>query len=46
MINLKSEFEIRMIQNKIDHFLMHQQQELFDIQKVQIEMMSDILTQI
>ncbi|MRX67171.1 Uncharacterized membrane protein [Flavobacterium resistens] len=46
MINLKSELEIRMIHDKIDHLIMHQQQELIEIQKVQIEMMNDILSQI
>ena len=46
MINLKSELEIRMIHDKIDHLIMHQQQELIEIQKVQIEMMNDILNQI
>jgi uncharacterized membrane protein len=43
MINLKSELEIRTLQDKIDHFIMDQQQELLEIQKVQIEMMNDIL---
>lgn len=43
MINLKSELEIRTLQEKIDHFIIHQQQELLEIQKVQVEMMSDIL---
>ncbi len=46
MINLKSELEIRMLDDKIDHLVMHQQQELIEIQKVQIEMMNDILNRI
>lgn len=46
MINLKSELEIRTLHEKIDHLMLHQQQELLEIQKVQVEMMSDILTQI
>ncbi len=46
MINLKSELEIRTLHEKIDHFIMDQQQELLQIQKVQIEMMNDILKQI
>ena len=45
MINLKSELEIRMIHDKIDHLIMHQQQELIEIQKVQSELMNDILNQ-
>lgn len=46
MINLKSELEIRMLDEKLDHLIMHQQQELIEIQKVQIEMMNDILDRI
>lgn len=46
MINLKSELEIRLLDDKIDHLIMHQQQELIEIQKVQIEMMNDILEKI
>ena len=46
MINLKSELEIRMLDDKIDHLVMHQQQELIEIQKVQIEMMNDSLNRI
>jgi len=46
MINLKSELEIRMLDEKLDHLIMHQQQELIEIQKVQIEMMNDILKRI
>lgn len=45
MINLKSELEIRTLHEKIDHLIMHQQQELLEFQKIQIEMMSDILNQ-
>lgn len=43
MINLKSELEIRALHEKIDHFIMDQQQELLELQKTQIEMMNDIL---
>jgi len=43
MINLKSELEIRTLHEKIDHFIMDQQQELLELQKDQIEMMNDIL---
>ena len=46
MINLKSELEIRILHEKIDHLIMKQQQELLEIQKVQIDMMNDILTQV
>jgi uncharacterized membrane protein len=43
MINLKSELEIRSLHEKIDHFIMDQQQELMELQKAQIETMKDIL---
>lgn len=43
MINLKSELEIRMLHEKIDHLILHQQHELIEIQQIQVEMMSDIL---
>jgi uncharacterized membrane protein len=46
MVNLKSELEIRMLHEKLDHLMIHQQQELLEIQKVQIEMMSDILKEV
>jgi uncharacterized membrane protein len=46
MINLKSELEIRTLHEKIDHFIMDQQQELLELQKVQIEMMNDIIKRI
>jgi uncharacterized membrane protein len=46
MINLKSELEIRMIHEKLDHLIMHQQQELIEIQKVQVEMMNDIMERV
>lgn len=46
MINLKSELEIRMLHKKLDHLIRHQQEELIEIQKIQIEMMNDILKRI
>jgi len=46
MINLKSELEIRILHEKLDHLIIHQQQELLEIQRVQIEMMDDILESI
>jgi uncharacterized membrane protein len=46
MINLKSELEIRMLHEKIDHLLLHQEQSLVEIQKVQMDMMEDILKKI
>jgi len=43
MINLKSELEIRMLHEKIDHLIMHQQKELLEIQQVQIDLLQKIL---
>jgi uncharacterized membrane protein len=44
MVNLKSELEIRLLHEKIDHLILHQEQSLLEIQRVQIDMMKDILT--
>ena len=46
MVNLKSELEIRMLHEKIDHLIVHQQQELLTIQQVQVEMMEAIMKQL
>lgn len=46
MVNLKSEIEIRILHEKLDHLMMYQQQELIEIQKVQIEMLNDIIRQV
>ena len=35
-----------MLHEKIDHLIIHQQQELLNIQQVQVEMMEDIMKQI
>jgi uncharacterized membrane protein len=45
-VNLKAELEIRMLHEKIDHLILHQQQRLFEIQKIQIEMLSEITKQL
>lgn len=44
MVNLKSELEIRMLHEKIDHLVINQQQEVIEIHRVQIEMLRDILS--
>lgn len=43
MINLKSEVEIRLLHDKIDHLIIHQQQELLEMQKIQLDAMKDML---
>ena len=42
-INLKSELEIREIHEKIDHLIIHYQQDLLEIQKTQIDLLENIL---
>lgn len=46
MINLKSEMEIRILHEKIDHLIMHQQQEMLEIQQIQIDKLNDIIKKI
>jgi uncharacterized membrane protein len=46
MINLKSELEIRTLHEKLDHLIIRQQSDLFEIQQVQIQMLHDILENI
>jgi uncharacterized membrane protein len=46
LVNLKAELEIRTLHEKIDHLIIHQQQELLNIQQVQVEMLEDIMKQI
>lgn len=43
MVNLKSELEIRMLHEKLDHLIINQQQEVFEIHTEQIKLMNDIL---
>lgn len=46
MINLKSELEIRLLHEKIDHLIVNQQERLMEIQQIQIDMMNDILNRL
>jgi uncharacterized membrane protein len=46
MINLKSELEIRILHEKIDHFIMDQHRELLESQVTQMDMMNDIMEKI
>ena len=45
-VNLKAELEIRMLNEKVDHLLLNQQQKLLEIQQIQIEMMNDIMNEL
>jgi Predicted membrane protein len=46
MINLKSELEVRMLHEKMDHLIISQQEEVLEIHKVQVDLMNDILKRI
>ena len=41
--NTKSELEIRELHEKIDHLIIHYQQDLLEIQKTQIDLLENIL---
>jgi len=41
-VNLKAELEIRMLHEKMDHLILHQQQRLFEIQQIQLDMLKEI----
>jgi uncharacterized membrane protein len=43
MINLKSELEIRLLHEKVDYLIVHQQERLLEIQQIQVDMMNDIM---
>ncbi len=43
IVNLKAEKEIRLLQDKLDHILKHQHQELIEIQQTQIELLKEIV---
>jgi uncharacterized membrane protein len=45
-INLKAELEIKLLSDKIDHLLVHQNKKLMEIQAVQIDYLEDLLKQI
>lgn len=46
MINLKSELEIRILHEKLDHLIISQEQQLIEINKVQFDMINEILHRI
>lgn len=46
MINLKSELEVRILHEKIDHLIIRQQQDVLELQQTQIEMLNEITTAI
>ena len=45
-INLKAELEIKLLSEKMDHILVHQNKKLLEIQEVQIDYLEDLMRQI
>lgn len=45
-VNLKAELEIELLNEKIDHLLIHQNKKLLEIQEVQIDYLEDLLKEI
>lgn len=45
-INLKAELEIKLLSEKIDHLLVHQNKKLLEIQEVQMDYLEDLLKKI
>lgn len=41
-VNLKAELEIRLLHEKVDHMLVHEQKKLLEIQQIQIDLMASI----
>ena len=46
MITLKSELEIRMLHEKLDHLMITQQESLLEIQQIQVDMMKEMMEKI
>ena len=44
-VNLKAEIEIRQLHEKLDHLIMHQNQRLFELQQMQIDLLESLLDQ-
>lgn len=45
-INLKAELEIKLLSEKIDHLLVHQNKKLLEIQELQIDYLEDLMKEI
>lgn len=46
MVNLKSELEIRMLHEKLDHLIITQQENLLEIQQLQVDMMKELMEKV
>lgn len=45
-INLKAELEIKLLSEKMDHLLIHQNQKLSEIQEVQTDYLEDLMKEL
>lgn len=45
-VNLKSELEIKLLSEKMDHLLVHQNKKLLEIQEVQIDYLEDLMKEV
>lgn len=45
-INLKAELEIRLLHEKIDHLVVHQNKRLLEIQEIQTDYLEDLVNEI
>jgi len=45
-VNLKAELEIKMLHEKVDHMIIHQNKRLMEIQEIQADYLQDILEQV
>jgi uncharacterized membrane protein len=45
-INLKAELEIKLLNEKVDHLLIHQNKRLMEIQQIQSDYLQDILEEL
>ena len=45
-INLKAELEIKLLGEKIDHMIVHQNKKLLEIQEIQTDYLEDLMNEI
>ena len=45
-MNLKAELEIKLLSEKMDHLLVHQNRKLLEIQEVQIDYLEDLMKEV
>ena len=45
-INLKAELEIKLLSEKIDHMIVHQNKKLLEIQEIQTDYLEDLMKEI